>query len=49
LAARIHKLVIRKGHNRVQAIAALESGELGHEALVQETLAFLQGSERGLA
>lgn len=49
LAARIHKLVIRKGLNRVQAIAALESGELGHEALVQETLAFLQGSERGLA
>jgi UDP-N-acetylglucosamine acyltransferase len=49
IAARIHKLFFRKGHNRSQAIEALENGELGQHPLITEALAFARGSERGLA
>jgi len=49
VAARIHRLVFRRGHNRVQAIAALEAGELGAHALIDEAVTFLKASERGLA
>jgi UDP-N-acetylglucosamine acyltransferase len=49
LAARIYRLVFRKGLNRVQAIEALESGELGGGFLIEEAVAFLQSSQRGLA
>lgn len=49
VAARIHKLVFRKGLNRSQAIEALEAGQLGMDPLVEEALAFLKGSGRGLA
>jgi len=49
LMARVYKLVFRKGLNRVQAIAALESGQLGQHALVAEAVAFMTASERGLA
>lgn len=48
-AARIYKLVIRSGFNRQQAIEALEGGALGNDGQVQEILAFLKASERGLA
>jgi UDP-N-acetylglucosamine acyltransferase len=49
LAARIHKLVFRRGLNRVQAIEALEAGTLGKHALISETVAFMKASIRGLA
>lgn len=49
VAARIHKLLFRRGFNRVQALEALEAGELGRHALVAETIAFVRSSERGLA
>ncbi|NDV62496.1 acyl-ACP--UDP-N-acetylglucosamine O-acyltransferase [Puniceicoccales bacterium CK1056] len=49
IAARIHKLFFRKGLNKAQAIKALEAGELGTHALVEEALAFARRSERGLA
>ena len=49
LAARIYKLVFRKGLNRQQALAALEAGELGPSPLVDEAVAFMKKSLRGLA
>lgn len=49
IAARIHKLFFRKGLNRVQAIEALQSGELGTHPLIDEAAAFARASERGLA
>ena len=49
LAARIYKLVFRKGLNRHQALEALESGELGSGPLVAEAIAFIKESERGIA
>ena len=49
LAARIYKLVFRRGYNRSQAIEALSSGELGRHRLIDEAVAFMQASERGLA
>lgn len=49
LVARIYKLVFRKGLNRTQAIHALREGALGSHPLVDECVAFMAGSERGLA
>jgi len=49
LMSRIYKLVFRKGLNRTQALEALEAGELGQHQLIDEAVAFIKGSERGLA
>ena len=49
LAGRIYRLVFRKGLNRSQALEALQSGELGKHQLLDEAIAFIGGSERGLA
>ncbi|MEX0326697.1 MAG: acyl-ACP--UDP-N-acetylglucosamine O-acyltransferase [Puniceicoccaceae bacterium] len=49
LAGRIYRLVFRKGLNRSQSLEALESGELGEGALIDEAVDFIKGSERGLA
>jgi UDP-N-acetylglucosamine acyltransferase len=49
VAARIHRLVFRRGLNRVQALEALEGGELGSHLLVDEAAAFIRESRRGLA
>lgn len=49
LAARIYKLVFRRGLNRTQAVEALAGGELGQHRLIDEAVAFMQASERGLA
>jgi UDP-N-acetylglucosamine acyltransferase len=49
LAARVHKLVFRKGLNRVQALEQLEGGALGRHSLIDEAAAFIRASERGLA
>ena len=49
LVSRLYKLIFRKGLNRQQAIEALRSGEAGTHTLVDEMLAFMEGSERGLA
>ena len=49
LMARVYKLVFRRGHNRTQALEALESGQLGRHALIEEAIAFIRASDRGLA
>jgi len=49
LVARIHKLLFRKGLNRAQALQAIEAGELGGDPLIDEAVAFIRASERGLA
>jgi UDP-N-acetylglucosamine acyltransferase len=49
IAARIHRLVFRRGLNRVQALEALQGGELGKHTLVDEAAAFIRDSQRGLA
>ena len=49
LMTRIYKLVFRKGHNRQQALELLQAGELGEDPLIAEAMAFMTGSERGLA
>jgi UDP-N-acetylglucosamine acyltransferase len=49
LMVRIYKFVFRKGHNRQQALDYLEAGELGRHALVDEAIAFMKASQRGLA
>lgn len=49
VAARIHRVVFRRGFNRVQAIEVLERGDLGEHALIVEAVDFLKASKRGLA
>lgn len=49
LARRIHKLFFRSGLNRSQTMERIEGGELGSHALVEEAIAFVRLSERGLA
>jgi UDP-N-acetylglucosamine acyltransferase len=49
VAARIHRLVFRKGLNKQQALEALEGGALDPHPLVDEAIAFLKGATRGLA
>jgi len=49
LAGRVYRLVFRKGLNRAQALEALEAGELGDGRLIDEAIAFIKNSERGLA
>lgn len=49
LAARIYRLVFRRGLNRPQALEALRGGELGEGPLVEEAIRFLEASRRGLA
>lgn len=49
VAARIYRIIFRRGHNRQQAVDALRGGALPPHRLVDEAIAFLEGSERGLA
>jgi UDP-N-acetylglucosamine acyltransferase len=49
LAGRIYRLLFRKGLNRSQALEALTAGELGEGRLIDEAIAFIKGSDRGLA
>ncbi len=49
LAGRIFRLVFRKGLNKTQALEALQAGTLGSDPLIDEAVAFMESSQRGLA
>ncbi len=49
LAKRIYKLIFRSKLNRGQALERLKSGELGDHSLIDQIIAFIESSERGLA
>lgn len=49
LAKRIYKLFFRSKLNHGQALAALREGQLGQHELIDKVMAFVEGSERGLA
>ncbi len=48
-AGKVYRLVFRKGLNRSQALQALQAGDAGEGAIIEEAIAFIQSSQRGLA